>query len=404
MKPFVSDPDFTLYVGDVRDVLRELPEESVHCVVTSPPYWALRDYGVDGQLGLEETPEAFVDAMVGVFREVRRVLRVDGSLWLNIGDSYASKRGGDPYSGFNSRWHGYPQGRGKQAQVEGAFPHHLDRRAPGLKHKDLVGIPWMLAFALRADGWWLRAENIWEKANPMPESVTDRPTKAHEQVFLFTKSESYFYDYVAVREAVSGTANARGAGVNPKSTEHLDASAGVKQNADWSAAHSQLTARRNLRSVWKIASRPFAGAHFAVFPPDLVEPCILAGTSARGCCSECGAPWLPVNEKLTLARHELPRDHPEYRPHRYVGKHEDTNGGGQRYLDVVTVDWRAGCECAASVVPCVVLDPFMGSGTTAWRARELGRRSIGIELNPDYAELAADRLAQQSLLATEDAA
>jgi DNA modification methylase len=395
--PFVSDPDFTLYLGGASAVLAELPGESVHCVVTSPPYWALRDYGVDGQLGLEASPEEYVDAMVDVFEQVRRVLRSDGTLWLNIGDSYASKQGGDPYSGFNSRWHGYPQERGKQAKVEGAYPTRT-RRVEGLSHKDLVGIPWRLAFALQATGWCLRAENIWEKSNPMPESTKDRPARAHEQVFLFAKTPRYFYDYVAVREVASGTANGRGSGVNPKATAHADASSGVKQNADWSAAHSQLTARRNLRTVWKIASAPFPGSHFAVFPPDLVEPCILAGTSARGCCSSCGSPWLPVNEKRGLARHELPHDHPEYRPARYVGKHDDTNGGGQRYLDVVTVDWKPGCDCGAGVAPCVVLDPFMGSGTTALVARTHGRRSIGVELNPEYARLAADRLSQLSLL------
>jgi DNA modification methylase len=396
LTPYVADPDFTLYLGDVRNVLRELPGESVHCVVTSPPYWALRDYGVAGQLGLEDSPEAYVEAMTDVFAEVRRVLRSDGTLWLNIGDSYASKRGGDPYSGFNSRWDGYPQGRGKQAKVAGAFPVR-DRRVAGLTHKDLVGMPWRLAFALQAEGWVLRAEVIWDKANPMPESVEDRPSRAHEQVFLFSKSPRYFYDFVAVR--VSGTANARGSGLNPKALEHADASAGVRQNASWSAAHAQLTARRNLRTVWKVASAPYDGAHFAVFPPDLVEPCILAGTSAHGCCTACGAPYEPINEKRSLARHELPHDHPEYRPHRYVGKHEDANGGGQRYLDVVTVGWEPGCSCDASIEPSVVLDPFMGAGTTALVARELGRRSVGIELNPEYARLAADRLSQLSLLA-----
>jgi DNA modification methylase len=397
MTPFVADPDFTLYCGDVREVLAELPAESVHCCVTSPPYWGLRDYGSDGQLGLEATPDEYVAAMVGVFEQVLRVLRSDGTLWLNIGDSYASKRGGDPYSGFNSRWHGYPQGRGKQAKVEGAYPTR-SRRVEGLSHKDLVGIPWRLAFALQASGWCLRAENIWEKSNPMPESTKDRPARAHEQVFLFAKTPRYFYDYVAVREVASGTANADQAS-NPKAKAHADASSGVKQNADWSAAHAQLTARRNLRTVWKIASAPFDGAHFAVFPPDLVEPCVLASTSAHGCCSACGTPWQPVNEKRSLGRHELPSDHPEYRPARYIGKHDEVNGGGQRYLDVVTVDWKTGCSCSAGVAACVVLDPFMGAGTTALVARAHGRRSIGVELNPEYARLAADRLSQLSLLA-----
>lgn len=182
-----------------------------------------------------------------------------------------------------------------------------------------------------------------------------------------------------------------------------DASSGVKQNADWSAAHAHLTARRNLRSVWRITSQPYTGAHFAVFPPSLVEPCILASTSSHGCCGACGTPWQPINEKRSLARHELPPDHPDHRPVRYLGKHDAVNGGGQRYLDVVTVDWRPGCQCRTATVPCVVLDPFMGSGTTALVARKHGRHAIGIELSPASARLAADRLSQQSLLAEASA-
>lgn len=427
MQPFVDDPDFTLYLGDALTVLAELPAESVHCVVTSPPYWALRDYGIEPTdwpevtysplpgfeltvpaaaccLGLEADPYAFVGHLVLVFRELHRVLRPEATVWLNIGDSYVKRSaGGDPYSGFNSRWHGYPQGRGKQAQTRGAFPAGHVFRGEGWKPKDMVGIPWLLAFALRTDGWWLRAENIWDKANPMPESTTDRPSKAHEQIFLLTKSERCFYDYVAVRENTSGTANARGHGLNPKARQHADRTAGVKQNESAAAAFAGMVARRNLRSVWKVASQPYAGAHFAVFPPALIEPCILAGTSAHGCCSTCGAPWTPLNEKRTLGRHELPHDHPEYRPARYVGKHEEENGGGQRYLDVTTVGWEPGCGCDAGVQPCVVLDPFMGAATTALVARKHGRHAIGIEKSPEYAGQAAERLGQQSLL-SEDAA
>ncbi len=422
MKPYVDDSDFTLYLGEASDVLRELPDESVHCVVTSPPYWALRDYDVPATawpevtysplpgfeltvppaacaLGLEDSPEAFVGHLVHVFREVQRVLRPDGTVWLNIGDSYASKTRGSDEGWDKSRLTNPATVQKRQAASLRRTGERHRGKSSGLKPKDLVGVPWLLAFALRSDGWWLRAENVWAKQNPMPESITDRPARAHEQVFLLSKRERCFYDYVAVRETASGTAKARGTGLNPKALEHPDASAGVKQNADWAAAHAQLTARRNLRSVWQIASQPYTGAHFAVFPPDLVKPCILAGTSAHGCCTACGSPWQPVNEKRSLARHELPYDHPEYRPHRYVGKHDDVNGGGQRYLDVATVDWKPGCDCGADVGPCVVLDPFMGSGTTALVARKHGRRAIGIELSPTSARLAADRLSQQSLLA-----
>lgn len=354
IEPFVADADFTLYTGGAADVLRELPSSSVHSIVTSPPYHGQRDYGVEGQIGREQTIAEHVRALVSVFAEARRVLRDDGTLWLNYGDRYEDKQ--------------------------------------------LCGLPWTIAFALRDDGWKLRRDIVWEKTNPMPESVEDRPTTAHEYVFLFSKSDLYFYDFEAVREPVTGNAHARGDGLNPKAAENTRAG-GIKQNASFSVAMSGLTARRNLRSVWRIQSAPFTGAHFAVFPPDLPARCIQASTSAHGACGACGAPWSPVYEKKSPGRHELPHDHPEYRPARYVGKHDALNGGGQRYLDVVTVGWAAGCDCDdAGVVPCVVLDPFMGAGTTGCAARDLNRRSIGIELNPEYARLAADRLAQQSLL------
>jgi DNA modification methylase len=420
---YLQDPDFTLHVGDVVDVLRLLDADSVHCVVTSPPYWALRDYGIEPTewpevtysplpgfdltvppavcaIGLEEDQYAFVGHLVQVFREIRRVIRPEATVWVNIGDSYASKKGGDTDSGFNSRWHGYPQERGKQSATNGAFPLIDRANASGLKQKDLVGIPWLLAFALRTDGWWLRAENIWEKANPMPEAVSDRPARAHEQVFLLAKSARCFYDYVAVREPTALPSGGRQRAALRGEKDYVGA--GFKDYHDGRTDRHQehQPARRNLRSVWRIASQPYTGAHFAVFPPALVRPCILSGTSAGGCCAACGTPWEPINEKRTLGRHELPHDHPEYRPARYVGKHDETNGGGQRYLDVVTVGWKPACRCGSSAGsrPCVVLDPFMGSGTTALVARELGRHAIGIELNPEYARLAASRLAQRSLL------
>lgn len=408
--PFVADPDFTLYIGDALDVLRELPDESVHCVVTSPPYWGLRDYGVDGQLGLEPSPDEYVARMVAVFREVRRVLRADGTCWLNLGDSYAGSWGAQ--SRENPGEQGASNlGGGSMLSVRQIAAHPKTtltgslKNIPGLKPKDLVGIPWRLAFALQDDGWWLRSEVIWDKANPMPESVEDRPSRSHEQVFLLTKSARYFYDFVAVREVAGApTGGRQRAALRGESDRVGTAKAALSDHRDitvgrggvWQGRRGYQPSRRNRRTVWKIASQPYDGAHFAVFPPDLVEPCILAGTSAHGCCSSCGAPWQPVNEKRSLERHELPHDHPEYRPARYAGKHENSS---QRYLDVVTVDWKPGCDCAADVAPCVVLDPFMGAATTALVARTLGRRSIGIELSPEYARLAAGRLSQLSLLA-----
>lgn len=399
MSVYVQDSDFTLYQGDVLEVLSRMPADSIDCVVTSPPYWGLRDYGVDGQLGLEPTPEEFMSSMVAVFSEVKRVLAPHGTLWLNIGDSYAGKASGgwgDDSSTLRAGRLYQADRRRQEVRVNGS----RDKLAPGLKPKDLVGIPWQLALALRADGWWLRRDVVWSKPNPMPEQVEDRPTTAHEYLFLLTKSERYFYDFVSVREPVSGNAHARGNGLNPKAAENTRAG-GIKQNASFAAGVSELTARRNFRSVWEVASEPQSGAHFATFPTKLIEPCILAGSSSAGVCSECGSPWIPVNEKRSLERHELPHDHPAYRPARYEDKYEKAglNGGGQRYLDVVTTGWKRSCaHTDAPSRPSRVLDPFMGSGTTAVVARRHGRHSVGIELNAVYCELAAQRLAQQSLL------
>ena len=268
MTPFWQDDHLTLYGGDCREVLRELPAESVHCVVTSPPYWGLRDYGVGGQLGLEPTPEAYVANMVDVFREVRRVLRDDGTLWLNLGDSYAgSGKGAWDRDDIQ-----------KEVYVPGVTGAKIPTTTPGLKPKDLVGIPWRVAFALRADGWYLRSDIIWSKPNPMPESVTDRPTKAHEYLFLLSKSARYYFDADAVREDGTGrTAGNRGpvkgAGVDDPFFRTRE---GFEKVADkpWTA--------RNLRTVWQIATEPYPGAHFATFPRKLVEPCVKAGCPDGG--------------------------------------------------------------------------------------------------------------------------
>jgi DNA modification methylase len=322
--------------GDALETLRTLPDESVQCCITSPPYWGLRDYGVDGQLGLEKTPEEYIAKMVEVFREVRRVLRRDGTLWLNIGDSYAAG--------------GRGQGECKQRTNKGSNLPPL-KPPTGYKPKDLVGIPWMLAFALRADGWYLRSDIIWSKPNPMPESVTDRPTKAHEYLFLMSKSQKYFYDAEAIKEPVNGTAHRRGKiktpdgwdtgpgghgsyhregrekgktrGVTPKSTP---AGSGIKANESFHAATWDLVETRNRRSVWTIPTHPFPEAHFATFPPDLVKPCILAGS---------------------------------------------------RQGDVV-------------------LDPFGGSGTVGAVARNLGRDYVLIELSPAYMEMAEARIKRET--------
>lgn len=255
-------------IGDSRELLRAIPDKSVHCCVTSPPYFGLRDYGVDGQMGLEATPDEFIAGMVDLFREVRRVLRDDGTLWLNIGDSYAT----------GSKWGGSTGGKAAKA-LHGARGGGRGKTQPGLPDKNLIGIPWMLAFALRADGWYLRQDIIWSKPNPMPESVQDRCTKAHEYIFLLSKGPKYHYDAAAIAEPATGEAPG-----NTKATK------GGRAYDDGAAEHRtaanlhNIGARetRNKRSVWTVATQPFSEAHFATFPPDLSEPCIKAGCPVGG--------------------------------------------------------------------------------------------------------------------------
>ena len=295
--------------GDCREVLDTIPDSSVHCAVTSPPYFGLRDYGHDGQIGLEPTPDEFVNQMVLVFREVRRVLRDDGTLWLNLGDSYNS----GPSGGLDGST--LDGGRDSQKERRKAQFH----RAPGLKHKDLIGIPWRVAFALQADGWYLRQDIIWHKPNSMPESVTDRCTKAHEYIFLLSKSERYFFR--CFRNS--------GAGCRIFDSEikaRHRAATWIRPCAgknEWAMkAVGGHDGKRNRRSVWTVTTKPFKGAHFATFPPDLIQPCILAGCPRGG----------------------------------------------------------------------TVLDPFGGAGTTGMVAERLLRNSVLIELNPDYCQMARDRI------------
>jgi len=386
---------FTIHTGDCLDVLRRLPSAAFQCCVTSPPYYGLRDYGADGQIGLEPTPAAYVARLVEVFREVRRVLREDGTLWLNIGDSYAGSWGaqGKRVTPEQEGWRNTIKNHPKMARTGGR------QRFGDAKPKDLLGIPWMLAFALRADGWWLRSDVIWHKRNPMPESAEDRPTSAHEHVFLLAKSEAYFYDGEAISEEVTGNAHSRGRGVNPKA--RADAF-GSKQNTSFSAAVTSLVTRRNARNVWTIASQPFSAAklpgwdeehdHFATMPCDLAERCIKAGTSERGQCPLCGSPWRRVVERQRLrngtpltgaiARNTAPR-----RDSRITGSHKGIA------TETVTVGWEASCSCPPHTpVPQAVLDPFGGAGTTALVADRLGRDSTLIELNPLNVRLARARL------------
>ena len=341
----MNRPAIRIIEGDCRQVLDALPDQSVHCVVTSPPYWCLRDYGVPGQLGLEPTPEEYIDKMVAIFAQVRRVLRDDGTVWLNMGDSYAA---GGQNSGSSPE-----QLTAKQRSNAGC--RYTARKAPpGLKPKDLVGIPWRLALALQADGWWLRSDIIWHKSNPMPESVRDRPTKSHEYVFLLAKSKKYFYDSEAVKEP---TVDGKG--------------------------------KRNRRTVWTMANKPFRGAHFAVFPPALAEPCIKAGTSGRGCCPTCGQ----QHERITRKKHPKTRKVIARTP---SGQTKQGAFSKEWFDDPVVVDtlgWQPSCTCSpVDPIPCTVLDPFGGAGTAGLVAGRLGRSCILIELSKKYVEMCHDRI------------
>lgn len=263
-------------IGDCRESMRKMPEKSIHTCVTSPPYFGLRDYRHEGQIGLEPTPDDFVAALVEVFREVRRVLRDDGTLWLNLGDSYARTGGTDRKVSASAKV------GSTRSTLEQMGDRTSTAKAAGLKQKDLIGIPWRVAFALQQDGWYLRQDIIWSKPNPMPESVRDRCTRAHEYIFLLSKSPKYYYDYEAIKEpAVSKSpagnkkhkytdAYAEGDSEEHRTKAGLVALAGIK----W------IT--RNRRSVWTIGAKPYKGAHFATFPPDLIEPCVLAGCPAGG--------------------------------------------------------------------------------------------------------------------------
>ncbi len=344
-----------------------MPAESVHCTITSPPYYNLRDYGVPGQIGLEATPTEYVDALV-------EVLRSDGSLWLVLGDSYASGSGGDRRMGDPSN---------PRAGHAAEWRSRARPQVSGYKPKDLLGMPWRVAFALQADGWYLRRDIIWAKKNVMPESVRDRPTSAHEYMFLLTKEPRYFYDAEAIKEPCSD--NSHGSPrINPGPKNIVLGHTGGTLGK-WTS--SDKTAGRNKRSVWTVASAPYKGSHFATFPPKLIEPRILAGTSDRGVCPKCGAPWVRVVAKAET----VPQRSGEWKSTGEQHRNDIDRKGGF-YPAQQTSGWQPTCEhCALNPVPATILDPFFGAGTTGLVAEQHGRDCIGIELNASYAEMARER-------------
>jgi DNA modification methylase len=378
--------------ADVLKGLATLPDESVHCCVTSPPYWGLRDYGVDGQLGLEKTPQEYITRMVEVFREVRRVLRKDGTCWLNVGDSYWGGKGsnGSSKARRTADERGYLQSGGTVLMDT----RPSDGKHESIKPKDLCLIPFRLAIALQEDGWWVRSDIIWAKPNPMPESVTDRPTKSHEYMFLLTKSAKYYFDAEAIKENSvypDDDRKARSNGEQKRTpTEQI---AGVRQG-------SATYPKRNIRSVWTIPTQPTPEAHFATFPEALIVPCIKAGTSEKGCCPECGSPWERViNVKKApddvYTNTKKPVDG-------FVSVNCTGKGQGQKYQNwrndnpPETLGWQPTCKCEIeTTTPCVCLDPFFGSGTTGIVAKKLQREYIGIELNEEYIKIAERRIEKE---------
>jgi DNA modification methylase len=351
---------------------------------------------VDNQLGLERTPEEYVANMVAVFREVRRVLRDDGVLWLNLGDSYAST--GETGRNDAGRSLRTERDDSRKAQAAAQAPRSERRRdrPEGLKQKDLVGIPWMVAFALRADGWYLRSDIIWAKPNPMPESVTDRPTKAHEYLFLLTKSERYYYDAAAIAEDLARPDLAlvtRNRGTDSKGSNR------DRNDTERRGVPYAPNGNRNARTVWTIATQPYAGAHFATFPEELARRCILAGSAAKA-CESCGAPWERVTE---IVGHDKQRWKPgEDQAHAHKRR---PSGGDPRHgatsafnTGLVAIRETTGhaptcaCEANTGTAQSTVLDPFGGSGTVAAVATGHGRRAIYVDLNPEYLDLAEHRI------------
>jgi DNA modification methylase len=376
----VSDPDFTLYAGDVRTVLAEIPDESVDCVATSPPFFGLRDYGVPGQIGLEATPEEWAAELVAVFAECRRVLAPHGTLWLEVGDSYDHGTRVDRKMRLTpSKNHGYWKNGPIRARVTGG----------DTKPKDLIGAPFVLAFALRDDGWWWRSINPWWKVNCLPESAKDRPTVAHSYVMQFTKKARYWYDRVAVQEPAEW--DRWGGQWEPRKNEDTEArgSSFTKARSRQEIAE-KFGQTRNLRSIWPIPTQGYPGAHYATWPEKLAEKLLLM-SCPREVCTACGKP----RERIVETTYGKSPVHGEGS---VVGRHEASgqnnyDGAGMPRLAATdkTLGWTD-CGCGVGFRAGVALDPFFGSGTTGVAARRLHRHIIGVELNEEYAQQAVTRM------------
>jgi DNA modification methylase len=465
----MSNITVDLKSGDVRQVLKSIPDNSVHCVITSPPYFGHRTYGIVPQiwgdicpycnhkwrvsikpgvsggiaskkvhikgtenfqivpdseygvcnlcgavkceLGQEPTPELFVQHLVEVFREVKRVLRPDGTLWLNLGDSYSSGKCGRADSGSGGKFGG--------PRIE-----PKPRKAPeGMRSKNLMGIPWRVALTMQEDGWNLRSDIIWAKGmswdteaqqygefigNPMPESMKTRPAKAHEHIFLLTKSDKYYFDMEAIKEPQQNTSIARQKRGISNHHKMIDGAPGqTPHSMSQPRQHDpdrQTLMMRNCRDVWSvrpgetdvwaICSKGFEGAHFAAMPQTLAKYMVLAGTSEKGCCPKCGTPWKRIIDRKRISTR------PGLNSKIYEHTSDEVgNRDPQRHVTkTTTIGWEPGCDCGVeTTIPCTILDPFVGSGTTCLVARELGRSSIGIDLNDEYLEMARQRLNKAKL-------
>jgi len=363
----------TVLIGDSRETLKTLQAESVHCVVTSPPFFRLRDYRVLGQIGNEPSVHDYLDSLCAVFSEVSRVLRPDGTLWLELGDTYDG-------------WGGRALQRLK----------HKSSRTWGAKlierEKALLGMPWRLAFALADRGWLLRAEIVWHKPNAMPESAQDRPTRAHTTVFLFSRKPRYYYDPDGWREQCAEGSGARTVSDRAKLVEHGDGRA----NESFYAATAGRVETRNARTVWSIPTAPYHGPHAAAFAPEVPRRAILLGTSERGCCPSCGAPWRRVVRVEGGGKKSSRELGETQRARSFGGPAQSLSHRGHHDSAVrqrITEGWAQDCGCAAlEPVPCTVLDPFAGTGTTGMVAGWLGRKSVLCELDEECRPLIAERL------------